>query len=188
MILIPTISLGVSILGLSVLFYVKHWEETHARVFVPDLRLAADEKALEFKALLIQGKEEARKLGPTSLRLSRMLLHDLALSLAALSRASERGAHKLADMVSHKHAFQRRETQNEFLKQVSDVPMRNSREVVATIVAPEVTMQDEVVVPPPPEAPVAPVMPPVQVSAPMTPARVVKKTRRIKKTKDTLSR
>jgi hypothetical protein len=181
MILIPTILLGASILGLSTLFYVKHWEETRARVFVPNLRLAADEKALEFKALLIQGKEEARKLGPTSIRLSRMLLHDLALSLAALSRASERGAHRLADMVSHKHAFQRRETQNEFLKQVSDVSMRNSRDVVATVVAPDVTVQDEVVVPVPP---VAPVMPPVQVSAPAMPVRGTKKTRRTKKAKE----
>jgi hypothetical protein len=123
---------GVSILCISALFYIKHWEEKEARVFVPGLRLAADGKALEFKELLVRFRGEFRKFGPTSIRIGRVILHDLALSLAALSRASERQAHRLADMLSHKHTFQRRETRNDFLKQVSDVPMRNSREIAAT--------------------------------------------------------
>src|SRR4051812_14982906 len=110
------IVLGVSILGLAALFYVKHWEEKNARVFAPALRLAADGQALQFKAFLITCEREFRKIGPTSLRIGRAMLHDLALSLAALSRASERQAHRLADIVSHKHRFERRETKNDFLK------------------------------------------------------------------------
>gem|GEM_PF-1687303 len=124
--------LGLSILGLASLFYIKHWEEKKARIFAPDLRLAADERALQVKGFLGLCQSEFRKIGPTSLRIGRALLHDLALALAALSRASERQAHKLADVVSHKHRFERRETKNDFLKQVSDVPMRNSREVAAS--------------------------------------------------------
>lgn len=120
--------LAISVFGIGLLFYIKHWEEKRARVFAPGFRLLADEKALEFKAFLATCEGEFRKLGPTSIRIGRVLLHDLALSLAALSRASERQAHKLADMVSHKHTFQRRETKNDFLKQVSDVQMRNSRD------------------------------------------------------------
>jgi len=127
------IVLGFSILGIGFLFYIKHWEEKEARVFVPGMRLAADDKALEFKAFLGTCQNEFRKLGPTTLRIGRAMLHDLALALAALSRASERQAHRLADLVSHKHAFQRRETRNDFLKQVSDVPMRNSREVSGAV-------------------------------------------------------
>lgn len=123
------IVLGVSILGISLLFYIKNWETKNARVFVPGVRVRADEGALQLKAFLIMCQLECRKLGPTSIRISRALLHDLALALAALSRASERQAHRLADIVSHKHAFQRRETKNDFLKHVSDIPMRNSREV-----------------------------------------------------------
>ena len=114
------IVLGVSVLGLAFLFYVKHWEERKARIFVPQLRLAADDKALELKALLLWCGAESRKLGPTSMRIARLMLHDLALALAALSRASERQAHRLADMVSHKHRFEKRETRNEFLKQVGE--------------------------------------------------------------------
>ena len=119
----------ISIVGLAALFYIKHWEEKNARIFVPALRLAADGQALELKALLMSLRSEFRKIGPTSIRIGRVLLHDLALSLAALSRASERQAHRLADLVSHKHRFERRETKNDFLKQVSDVSLRNSREV-----------------------------------------------------------
>lgn len=123
--------LGVSILGISLLFYVKHWETKNARVFVPGVRIRADEGALQLKALLVKCQQECKKLGPTSIRIGRALLHDLALALAALSRASERQAHRLADMVSHKHAFQRRETKNDFLKHVGDIPLRNSRDVSA---------------------------------------------------------
>jgi hypothetical protein len=129
--LTATIVLAVSVLGIAFLFYIKHWEEKNARIFSPVLRLAADGKALEFKAFLNMCESEFRKIGPTSMRIGRVLLHDLALTLAALSRASERQAHRLADVVSHKHRFERRETKNDFLKQVSDVPMRNSREVSA---------------------------------------------------------
>jgi CRISPR/Cas system-associated protein Csm6 len=121
--------LGGSILGISLLFYVKHWETKNARVFVPGVRILVDEGALLLKAFLLKCQQECRKLGPTSIRIGRAILHDLALALAALSRASERQAHRLADMVSHKHAFQRRETKNDFLKHVGDIPMRNSRDV-----------------------------------------------------------
>ena len=47
------IVLGVSVLGLGLLFYVKHWEERTARIFMPRMRLAADGKALELKALSV---------------------------------------------------------------------------------------------------------------------------------------
>lgn len=127
MILTASIVLGVSILGLSLLFYIKHWEERNARIFIPDLRLAADQKALELKTILQKAQGEFRKLGPTLIRFSRTLLHDLALYLAALSRASERQAHRLADMVSHKHRFERRETKSDFLRQVGELPIRNTR-------------------------------------------------------------
>jgi hypothetical protein len=120
MIVTASISLGVSVLGFFALFYIKSWEEKHARVFAPGVRIFADGKALEIKSFLGRCENEFRKVAPTSIRIARALLHDLALSLAALSRASERQAHRLADMVSHKHRFERRETKSEFLKQVSD--------------------------------------------------------------------
>ncbi len=147
------ILLGVSILGIAGLFYVKHWEERNAQIFAPAFRLVADSKALDIKFFLGLTQQEFKKLGPTSVRVARALLHDLALSLAALSRASERGAHQLADMVSHKHRFERRETKNEFLKQVSDVPMRNTREATPPAATEQVPV-DEVQIPTPVAPPV----------------------------------
>lgn len=141
------IVLGVSILGLIALFFIKHWEEKNARIFMPKFRLAADDRSLEIKSILLWCQKELQKLGPTSLRITRFLLHDLALSLAALSRASERGAHKLADMVSHKHAFQRRETKSEFLKQVSETPIRNLRDMAQPVTQSNVETEESSPIP-----------------------------------------
>ena len=129
MTLLAMILLAFSLTGIMFLFSVKHWEDRNARVFAPAFRLAADDRALRFKVFLGWCESEFHQLGPTSIRVARTLLHDLALSLASLSRASERQAHRLADLVSHKHRFERRESKNEFLKQVSEYPIRNSREM-----------------------------------------------------------
>ena len=118
--LFATVIFSISVIGIIGLFALKYWEEKHGRVLAPQLRAHADTQALELKDLLLKIKVEARKLGPTSIRVARLALHELALSLAALSRASERQAHRLADLVSHKRGFVPRESKNEFLKQVSE--------------------------------------------------------------------
>ena len=120
MALFATIVLGMSILGIVFLFLVKAWEEKRGRVWMPEVRLTLDARAVELKELLHRAERELGKLGPTSIRVVRTLLHELALSLAALSRASERQAHRLADLVSHKRTFRRRESTNKFLRQVSE--------------------------------------------------------------------
>ncbi len=111
---------AISILGIVLLFLIKSWEEKHGRILAPALKFSADKKAIEFKQVLLMTQVQIGKLGPTSMRVARIILHDLALSLASLSRASERQAHRLADLVSHKHRFERRESKNRFLKQVSN--------------------------------------------------------------------
>lgn len=117
---------GISILGIVVLFLMKSWEEKHGRIFAPSVKFAADKKATEFKQILLMTQTTIGRLGPTSIRVARVILHDLALSLASLSRASERQAHRLADMVSHKHRFERRVSKNRFLKQVSNFKTTSS--------------------------------------------------------------
>jgi hypothetical protein len=42
------------------------------------------------------------------------------LGFAAFARSSERQAHRLADLVSHKHGFVPRETRSEFLRKMSE--------------------------------------------------------------------
>ena len=110
----------ISLVGIVALFTLKYLEVERGNVFVSTVREAADLRTVAFKGFLEWCQAEFKKLGPTSIRLARILLHDLALALARLSRASERQAHKLADLVSHKHRFVQRESTNEFLKQVSE--------------------------------------------------------------------
>ncbi|OGG54954.1 hypothetical protein A3C20_02655 [Candidatus Kaiserbacteria bacterium RIFCSPHIGHO2_02_FULL_55_25] len=110
----------LSLLGIVGLFGLKHWEEQKQRVVAQDMRVRADERALEFKTWLENSRGEFKKLPPALLRLSRIAIHEAALGAAASARFIERQAHRLADMVSHKHHFERREPRSDFLKQMTD--------------------------------------------------------------------
>ncbi|OHA12060.1 MAG: hypothetical protein A3J10_01350 [Candidatus Sungbacteria bacterium RIFCSPLOWO2_02_FULL_54_10] len=72
------------------------------------------------KQTLIALQADLAKLPPELLHLSRVLLHDIVLGTAATLRFLERKAHELADLVSHKHHFERRAPRSEFLKKVSE--------------------------------------------------------------------
>jgi hypothetical protein len=106
-----------AILGL---FGIKYRELRTERVFAPAMRIKADEQALRFKGALARGRRELAKLPPTLLHLSRIAVHEAALGIAYGARAAEQGAHRLADMVSHKHRFEKREPRSEFLKQMNE--------------------------------------------------------------------
>ena len=110
----------LSLLCIAGLFALKHWEEKRQRVVAQNMRLRADGRAMEFKAWLENSRGEIKKLGPVLLRLSRFAIHEAALGAAASARLIERQAHRLADMVSHKHHFERREPRSEFLKQMTE--------------------------------------------------------------------
>ena len=115
----------ISLIGIVALFGVKFWEERHESVFAQPMRQKADEHAIKLKELLLQSRVEAAKLPPKAVHVTRILVHIAALQAAHLARVLEAQAHRLADFVSHKHHFEKRETQSEFLKQVSEHPMRN---------------------------------------------------------------
>ena len=110
----------VSLLGIVGLFGLKHWEEKKQRVVAQDMRTRADGRALEFKTWLENSRGEFKKLPPALLRFSRIAIHEAALGAAASARLIERQAHRLADMVSHKHHFERREPRSEFLKRMTE--------------------------------------------------------------------
>lgn len=110
----------VSLGGIAALFVLKFREAAAGAAIVPEtLREAGDERALELKDRLRQMRERIATVPPRFVRASRIVLHDAALGVAALARGLERLAHSLADRVSHKHHFERRETSNDFLRQVS---------------------------------------------------------------------
>jgi hypothetical protein len=117
--LIALVFFALSLFGIIVLFAHKAWELRTERVLAPVMRERADERAELFKQLLERGQREFRRLPPALVDLSRTILHDAALGAAATARFLERQSHRLADLVSHKRTFERRETTSEFLKSVS---------------------------------------------------------------------
>ncbi len=117
---ISAVTFFLSLSGIAALFYMKHWELKRERALSPNLREQADLYALDLKLLLERSRFEAAKIPPLLMLFARFLVHEGAMYFAQFSRFTERKAHELADLVSYKHRFERRETKSEFLKQVSD--------------------------------------------------------------------
>src|SRR3990167_8272806 len=110
----------VSLVSLLAMFAFKY-AELHMNVTVlPAFREWADDAACQLKALVERGGKEFEKLPPRALILFRIVVHVLALFVARMARGAETQAHRLADFVSHKHGFERRETNSEFLKKVGE--------------------------------------------------------------------
>lgn len=116
-----------SIVGIVAVFSIKYWELKRQIVIAPAIRARADDGAREFKHLLGRSRVELMKLPPVLLYLSRVLVHMAALKAASSARYLERQAHRLADVVSHKHRFERRAPRSEFLKQMNEHPIRDPR-------------------------------------------------------------
>ena len=116
---------ALSLLGITTLLSLKVVEERRGARFAARLRESADIRALNLKSFALQSREELAKLPPFLLLFSRVLVREAALGLAASARYLEGQAHRLADLVSHKRGFERRETKSEFLKQVTDFKASN---------------------------------------------------------------
>ena len=111
---------GFSLFGITLLFAVKAREATHPSVSRARWREKADEFALEIKWVVLVIEWYVSRFPLIVALISRRLVHSGALSFAHLARVSAEYAHRLADFVSHKRSFERRETKSDFLKQVTD--------------------------------------------------------------------
>ena len=109
-----------SFLSVVALFVLKYWEIRRQRVFLPALRQRADVRALQLKELLDAARLDISKIPPQVIHLSRIGIHQFALGFAAFARKTERYAHQVADLVSYKHRFEKRDTRSEFLKKVAE--------------------------------------------------------------------
>ena len=109
-----------ALLGIVCLFTLKYWENRRARIVAPLIREKLDTRALQLKDLLVAARINLDKVPPEALRLSRIIIHEAALALAASARFAEVQAHRLADLVSYKHRFEKRETNSEFLEKVAE--------------------------------------------------------------------
>ncbi len=111
---------GISLVGIVALLWLKYWELAHSRQLAPHLRMRADEEALRLKELIAAAQVDAGKLPPLVLHALQVVLHAAAVDFGHFAHWLGSQAHRLADMVSHRRHFERRETRSEFLKKVSE--------------------------------------------------------------------
>jgi len=114
----------IALAGLVGLFALKHHESVRGRMVLPGTRRKADEYALEAKAFILVLLREIGELPPLLLVLAQLGIRQSAITFARFAHWLAQRAHALADVASHKHRFERRETNSEFLKQVIEHPMK----------------------------------------------------------------
>ena len=120
MLMFAFVAFVISLAGIVALFCIKYFELNREKVFLPRLREQADIRAGQVKELLVAARADLAQLVPLTVRLSQYLVHESALAFAALARTAEKAAHQLAELVSSKRRFEKRETRSEFLKKVSE--------------------------------------------------------------------
>ena len=120
MVTFSILSFGISLVLIGGLFVLKRWEVRASHVLVPAARRGADRHALALKDRLLNIRQDLARVPPLVTLYARYLVHEGALGFAAFARMSEIQAHRLADLVSHKHTFVPRETRSEFLRKVSE--------------------------------------------------------------------
>ncbi len=117
--LVAGIFFFASLILIVALFALKYVELRRGTRLAPSLRDRADQRALALKAMLAVSRREASRIPPTLIYLSGVLVHEAALGFAKIARVLERQAHNVADMVSHKRGFERKEPRSEFLKEMN---------------------------------------------------------------------
>lgn len=111
---------GLSLFGIVLLFGMKRMEIARGALIGGAWRESADLFALRVKWVIMVIEWYLARTPIFVSVLVRYGVRMAALGFANLARTSEAQAHRLADMVSHKRNFERRETRSEFLKQMSE--------------------------------------------------------------------
>lgn len=102
------------------LFTLRLVEERRGARFVPEFRVRVDSFALVLKMRIIALAKEMHRLPGIGLLILRYFVHIAAKAAARFARKMESGAHELADRMTHKHRFRRRESTNAFLREVAE--------------------------------------------------------------------
>jgi len=113
------ITFFVTLLLVFVLFALKRVEVARGRRFGEGVRSSADRGALRVKEILQATEGQIENIPWFLGAITRYGVHVGAMSFARLARVSEREAQRLAEMVSHRHRFERKETKSKYLKEVS---------------------------------------------------------------------
>lgn len=112
--------LGFSIVGIILLFAVKKYELSRGVLVGGAFRDDADLFAMRVKWVFLVIEWYLARLPDFLFLLTRYGIRVGALYTARIARRAEAQAHRIADFVSHKRNFERRETKSQYLKQVSD--------------------------------------------------------------------
>lgn len=107
-----------SLAGIAGLFALKTWEIRRGRILAPAFRERLNVAAFRARELLLALEADLEKLPPEMLHVTRLILHKTVLFSAGALRFLALQTHRLADLVSHKHAFRRRAPRSEFLKKI----------------------------------------------------------------------
>ncbi|HWP61503.1 MAG TPA: hypothetical protein VN495_02795 [Candidatus Paceibacterota bacterium] len=110
----------VSLSLIAMLFGFNIREARTGRYIATELRTAADHDALYLKELMEAADVDLKKIPPLLSHFAHVCLHIAALEFARFARNASRQAHRLADFVSHKRNFERRETRSEFLNKLGE--------------------------------------------------------------------
>jgi hypothetical protein len=123
----------IALAGLVALFTLKQWEFSRGRVLFLQHRVRADNEALHLKELLIAARADAQHLPPLLLDAARSVLQGIAVDAGHIAHWLGEQSHRLADSVSHKRNFERRETKSEFLKKVSEHKNGNGEDMTTNV-------------------------------------------------------
>ncbi len=107
---------GASLVGIIFLLGLKAWEMRRERIVAPRLRARLDAGALVLKSQIEKGEAFLGELPSLASFVAMKTLAGGSVYLARLARRMSESAYRLADFISHKHNFERRETRSEFLK------------------------------------------------------------------------
>jgi hypothetical protein len=119
--LLSAIFFVLSVTLMVVFLEVKRYEQKRAvMLFAPTQRARLDAFAALSKEKLSHSGTELAKLPPVILFYAQIAIHEIALAIAASARFLESQAYALADLVSHKHRFEIRETRSEFLIRMTE--------------------------------------------------------------------
>lgn len=119
MVLFAGIIFLLSLALIAALFALNLREQKTGRYPLSDWRAVADREALQFRELVVAADLDLKKIPPLLAHVAHVALHFAALEFARLAREASKQSHRLADFVSHKRNFERRETRSEFLKKMS---------------------------------------------------------------------
>ena len=110
----------LSLALIALLFALNIREARTGRYPLAEWRSIADRDAMRLKELALAADLDMKKVPPFLSDVGHASVHFAALEFARAARAASRQAHRLADFVSHKRNFERRETRSEFLKKMSE--------------------------------------------------------------------